>query len=626
MTTPEENPRRERAAALLAIALCLIAIGMSAELPIWLGIAIYTEQALALILGCALGILYVGLGRGPVGPILAAVSVTASALLAWRYPELASDFYGLRFEAMAFGLVLLPLLIEGVRRRTGFGLVAVTLVFIVYALIADLVPGTLRGRAMDFVGLFSFLTVDNMALFGLPLNISALVVVVFVLFGQLLLRAGGSDWFTDLATSMMGRSRGGSAKIAVMASALFGSISGSAVSNVASTGVITIPLMKKSGFDARSAGAFEAVASTGGQLMPPIMGAAAFLMAELLNTSYGEIILAALIPAFLFYVAVLIQADFESAKRGIAPVPRDQIKPIGQVLRQGWHFMLPFAVLIIALFEFNLSAAEAALLAVIVLFALGGFFDYEGRRLRLGDIIPALAETGKTSVEIVLVGAVAGLIIGILENTGLSFGLTFLLVKIGAGSLAPLLVLTAIICIILGMGMPTTGIYLLVAVLAVPPLVELGVEPIAAHMFVLYFGLMSMISPPVAIAAFTAAAISGARPIDTAMTSMRLGWAAFIVPFLFIKSPALLMQGDWIHILLDTTTAVAGIWLVSAALMGWLRKPLGPVARLVAITAGAALLIPPGGEGLWIAVNGAGFAAGAALVIIEFRKARNATP
>ena len=630
--TPDfpESSLRRRAGSVLAVTLCLISVLMAAEVPIRLGIGIYTEQALSLILGCAIAIVFIGRGKEDgriariIGPVLAVAGIGAAVLMAARYPELASDFYSRRYESFAIGLIILPLLIESIRRRTGFGLVAVILVFILYAMLADKVPGVLRGRAMEPVDLFAFLSIDNMAMFGLPLSISALVVVAFVLFGQLLLRSGGSDWFTDLAISIAGRSRGGSAKVAVVASALFGSISGSAVSNVASTGIITIPMMKKAGFDARTAGAFEAVASTGGQLMPPIMGAAAFLMAELLRVPYGNVILAALIPAVLFYIAVLIQADLESARRGIAPVPADRIKPLRAVLAHGWHFLIPFAVLITALFHFNLSPAESALWAVAVLLVLGFVFSYHGHRLRLSDLLPALAETGRTSVEIVLVGAGAGLIIGILENTGLSFGLTFLLVKIGAGSLAPLLLLTAIICIVLGMGMPTTGIYLLVAILAVPPLVELGVVPIAAHMFVLYFGLMSMISPPVAIAAFTAATIAGARPLQTAMTSMRLGWAAFIVPFLFIKSPTLLMQGAWPAIAFDTVTAIAGIWLVTAGLLGYLKQPMGRAGRAVALLAGAALLIPPGGERLWMILNLGGFIAGAALIMVQRRKAATA--
>ncbi|MFM2129189.1 MAG: hypothetical protein RL477_735 [Pseudomonadota bacterium] len=615
---------RDRAAAILAAALSLVALAMSAQLPIVLGVAIYTEQALGVMVGCAIGIVYLAVARSWAALLCAAAGATAAAVLTFRYPVLASNLFAHQVEASILGLVIIPLLIDTIRRRTGWGLVAIILVFIVYAFLADKVPGTLRGRVMAPLDLFAFLTVDTMALFGVPLTISGMVVVSFVFFGQLLTQSGGSEWFTDLAMAATGRSRGGSAKIAVVASGLFGTISGSAVSNVASTGVVTIPLMKQAGFNARTAGAFEAVASTGGQLMPPIMGAAAFLMAEFLQKSYGEIVIAAIIPAFLYYVAVLIQADLEAARNNIPPVPAERIKALGRVLRGGWHFIAPFVVLIVAMFNFNLSAAESALWATATLIALSSIFSYEGRKLDWREMGGALVETGRASTEIILVAAGAGLIIGILENTGLSFAITYILVNMGGGNAALLLVATAVICIILGMGMPTTGIYILVALLAVPPLVQLGVNPLAAHMFVLYFGLMSMISPPVALAAFTAAAMAGASPMATAMTSMRLGWAAFIVPFLFVKSPTLLMQGSAPNILFDVTTAVIGIWLISAALLGYLRDHLGWPTRAAAFVCGAALLIPPGGSEVWIYINVAGLAAGGALIALQYRRKRAA--
>ena len=434
--------------------------------------------------------------------------------------------------------------------------------------------------------------VDLNALFGLPLEIITSIVVVFIFFGQLLLRTGGSEWFTELAIATTGRSRGGAAKIAVVASGLFGSISGSAVSNVASTGVLTIPLMRKGGYSKTSAAAFETVASTGGQVMPPIMGAAAFLMSERLELPYSDIVIAALLPALLYYIAVFIQADVEAARNKIPAISKDQIRRIRDVLKEGWHFALPFAVLIFALFVMNRRPDTAALWACGTIIVVSFVFGYKGRRIGLTEIWDSITGTGKIAIDIIIIGAMAGLIIGVIEVTGLSFGLTFLLVQLGQGSLIALLGLTAVVCIILGMGMPTTAIYLIVATLATPPLRQLGVSAIAADMFVLYFGLLSMITPPVAIAAFTAANMAGARPMKTALTAVKYGWPAFIVPFLFVLSPSLLLQGTASDVVVATVTAIAGVWLASLAVGGYFVRNLAIPQRVLLFAFGIGLVTP----------------------------------
>jgi TRAP transporter 4TM/12TM fusion protein len=503
------------------------------------------------------------------------------------------------------------MLLEALRRKAGMALVAVVLVFMVYALLADKVPGTLQGRASPIDELFGYLTIDSTAMLGLPIKIVVNIVVIYILFGLVLQATGGANWFTDLATALVGHRRGGAAKMAIVSSALFGSISGSAVANVASTGVITIPLMKRSGYGPRMAASFEAVASTGGQLMPPVMGAAAFLMAELLQVSYATIVVAAIIPSFLFFLAVLIQADLEAGVRKIPPVPDELIPRLRDVLREGWYFPAPFAVLIWMLFSLNREPAEAAFWAIITVIGFNLAFGYKGNRVRFSDLKSALTETGWGSVEIVLIGAIAGMVIGVLQVTGLGFGLTYLLVSIGKSSLIALLLASALVCILLGMGMPTTGIYLLVATLAAPPLLDLGVMPIAAHFFIFYFGMMSMISPPVAVAAFAASSIAGAGAMGTAITSVRVGWPAFLVPFLFVYSPSLLMQGDMATVLLVTFTAMLGIWLVSIGIVGYFRARIGLAERLWVIAAGLCVLIPAdiGAYGWWIEGIGAVLAA-----------------
>jgi TRAP transporter 4TM/12TM fusion protein len=466
------------------------------------------------------------------------------------------------------------------------------MVFLIYSVMGHLVPGDLQAQEKDPYKLIAYLAADNVALLGLPMNIVTYVVVLFVLMGQLLLRTGASEWFTDIATALFGRSRGGSAKIAVVASGLFGSISGSAVSNVASTGVITIPLMRNGGYSAQSAAAFEAVASTGGQIMPPIMGAAAFLMAELLEADYTDVILAAAIPAFLYYFAAFIQADLEAARLKIAPVPKEQIPRLLKVAKEGWFFLIPYAVLIIALFKYNVPPDGAALYASISLPIVSWIFGYKGRRISVRDLANAVADTGRNSVDIIIIGAMAGLAIAIIETTGLGYAMTIVLLKVGQDSLLLLLVLTAIISIILGMGMPTTAIYLLLALMIAPPMIKLGVNPFAAHLFVLYFGLMSMITPPVAIAAFTAAKLANSPPMATALTSCRLGWVAYVIPFVFVYEPSLIMQGSFIEIILCFSSALIGIWVVSAGMLGYVFSKIGPVIRVVCIISGLILILP----------------------------------
>ena len=466
------------------------------------------------------------------------------------------------------------------------------MIFVVYGLFGHLIPGPLEGRSLAPTNFFAFLGIDTTGLLGLPINIISTVVVIFIFLGQALLRSGGSAFITDISAAAMGNTRGGSAKIAVVASGLFGSISGSAVSNVASTGVLTIPLMRRGGYSREVAGAIEAVASTGGQIMPPIMGVAAFLMAELLEIEYREVIIAATLPAMLYYISVFLQADLEAGRLGIAPIPKDEIPPGGRVIKEGWYFILPFVVLLAALFLLNSPPEKAALFGAGTIVLLGSIFTYQGTRLNFLSIIECFKKAGESAADIIIIGAAAGVILGILDATGLAFGLTLILVEVGEDNLFLLLGLTAIISIILGMGMPTTAIYFLLAVLVAPPLIKLGVEPMAAHLFVLYFGLMSMITPPVALAAFVAAKIAGAGPMRTALAACRFGWPAFIVPFLFVIAPNLLFRGSLFDIGLTFATAVAGIWLASGGFTGFMLTRLNWGMRASYIVGGLGLLLP----------------------------------
>ena len=596
---PPAKPYRVAVRWLSAV-ITVLSLIWAVDLHVRLGYILYTEQALAVILGLSYLVIFLTIPARKGGPIAPWYDVTAGilgvlacTLVAIRFPVFSEEGIFLHSgEAALAGAIIVPLMLESLRRTAGPSLVCIVLAFLAYGLFGHLVPGRLEGKSKELIDLTAYLAFDTAALFGLSMRVVCLVVILFIFLGQMLLRTGGSEWFTDLAAALMGRTRGGAAKVSVVASGLFGTISGSAVSNVASTGVITIPLMTESGFSPRVAGAIEAVASTGGQIMPPIMGAAGFLMAEFLDVPYTDVLLAALIPAILFYVAVFIQVDLEAARNDIPRIPEDRIPPIVQVLKEGWQFILPFVVLLVLLFQYNRTPEESALAAAFAIIAVSVTIGYKGRRLTPAKLWEAICATGESSIGIVIIGAMAGTIIGILDGTGLGFGLTYVLVQFGEGNLLGLLAITALTCIVLGMGMPTAGIYLLLATLAAPPLIKLGVPPMSAHLFVLYFGIMSMITPPVALCAFTAANLSGANPMETGVTAVRLGWTAFVVPFLFVFAPTLIMEGGVIQVLLATVTAIAGVWLASAGMLGYFTRPLGWLMRVVFMMAGLSLLIP----------------------------------
>jgi TRAP transporter 4TM/12TM fusion protein len=353
-----------------------------------------------------------------------------------------------------------------------------------------------------------------------------------------------------------------------------------------------------------------------------VMGAAAFLMADFLGVSYVTVMVAALVPALLYFLAVFIQVDLEAAKHGIKAEDSAQLPRVGRVLLDGWIFPLPFAVLLYGLFWLNMPPEMAAIYSSLALIVVAFVFPRKDGRMTPAKVWQALVETGRTAVQIAIICGVAGMIIGILNVTGLGFAIGLLLIQAGQGSLLLLLFVTAVVCVLLGMSMPTTSLYILLATLAAPALVKLGALPIGAHLFVLYFGMMSFITPPVCFAAFAAANIAKAPPMLTGFTAMRLGWLAYVIPFLFIYSPTLLLQGEWPNIVLAIVTAVAGIWLICAALMAILLTPLSLPWRLAFGAAGLALLVPadafPGAVQLEIA----GLAAGAVLFIAHLRQTR----
>lgn len=584
----------------LAAGLVLVAIGWALSLQRQIGLDLYPQQFFAAILFFTLPLAFLTLParRGVDRPVvpwldvaLAVIAMGAVGYVAVGYPELVLKIFSRPPQIWVPGLIILVLLLETLRRATGWALVIIILAFLLYALFGDVFPGRLQGRPQNWQLLVGYMAVDSNGILGLPISVAATVVVAFILFGVLLGITGGSQFFTDAAMLGMGRFRGGSMKIAVLASGLFGSISGSAVANVVGTGVVTIPMIKRDGYPAHKAGAIEAVASTGGQLMPPVMGASAFLMAEFLAIPYSQIVTAALVPALLYYTALFIQADLEAARLGIRRVPQSQI-PRGRDVAVGLHFVAAFAVLIYLLFWKGYQPERAALWAVLALCATALIIGYNGKRPALRSLFGGIAKTGHSVVEILLISAASGIVIGVLNVTGLSFNLTYLLVQVGAGNAILLLALSAIVCIILGMGLPTLGVYVLLAALVAPALIEVGIEPVAAHLYVLYFGMMSMITPPIALAAFAAASIAQAPAMATGWAAMRFGWSAYVIPVLFVFSPTLILIGAPGEIAFAVVTAGLGVWLVSAALAGYFATALGWVERGLFVLAGLLALVP----------------------------------
>lgn len=612
---------RARAGDVAAFLVIAGAVFWGLDLPTRLGLLVYTEQFLAAALALAFFMAYLRPEKSrALEASLAVAGLAAGLWLAVRYPVLQADVLSHTREALVLSIVLLVLVLDCCRRTVGLPLAFVFGFFFLYALVGHRLPGPLETKRVALERLLPYLALDTSSMLGAALIIACSTVILFMLFGRLLQACGGAQFFNDVSMSLFGRYRGGPGKVEVCASALFGTISGSAVANTMSTGIITIPNMKRFGYPATMAGAIEAVSSTGGQIMPPVMGAAAFLMADTLQVRYAVVAVAAIVPAALYYFSVFLQVDHEAARRNIGGLDPATLPRFRNVLRAGWSFLVPFAVMFWCMLGLNLEAEPSVLIGAASLVPFAAWKGYAGARLTWGGALHAVVMTGRESVDIIVLCAVAGCVIGLLNISGLALGLSLSLVRIGEHSLPALLVVVAFISVILGMGLPTTGVYLLVAVLAAPALVKLGVQPLAAHMFVFFYGCLSMITPPVAMAAYAAAHIAQARPMRVGWTACRLGWPAFVLPLLFVASPTLLLTGKTFDVTASVVTAIAGVWLVCAAIGGFFLRELSAAKRLIFCICGALLLIPTdafGGAGI---VNLAAAALAAILVILEVRK------
>ena len=639
--SPTEETARSRTfrgplgqiAVFLLIAIPTVGVIFLLDLPQRFGWLIFAEQSAGLILGlvlCATFLLIPATRRAPYDRVpwydalAAAMGLAIGLYLFIVFPKIANTIGEIYPDRVILGCFTVLLLAEACRRLVGLPLVIIVGCFVFYALFADYFPGQLYGRALSVSRLSTYLFLDTNGILGFPIKVAATTVLVFVVFGQTLYSTGGAGFLSDFALAVVGRFRGGPAKIAIVSSSLFGNISGSAVANVVVDGAFTIPMMKKAGYSTPVAAAVEAVASTGGQIMPPVMGAAAFLIAEYLQIPYAKVALAALVPAILYYVALFIEVDLLAAREGIHGLPREQRPKLLPVLRGSAAFVVPLAILIGWMFFHGRQPEEAGLVAVLAALVTGLLTP--GVKLGLPQLREILVTTGRGLLDIVVTTGLAGVVIGILQLTGLGFSLTFMMLAVGQASVIILLVLTAIVSIILGMGLPTTAVYILLAVLVAPGLAQMGIMPLAAHLFIFYFGMLSMITPPVCLAAYAAASIGKTDPMRTGWEAMRLCAIAYIVPFLFVFSPALLLIGRWHEVALSIVTAIGGAILFGVALVGYLFRPIGVLLRVLFLVAAIGLLIPIVDHGahasLTWASNGIGLALGIALVARE-RRARS---
>ncbi|MGE3145969.1 MAG: TRAP transporter permease [Pseudorhodoplanes sp.] len=589
-----------------------------------LNVSFYTEQLLAVSLGLTLAIAYLAepkRGRRLYDWIAVILSLLVCGYIALHYERLTNDIAFLTPETLILSVLLILLVMEGSRRVSGMGFVGIILAIAIYAFIAPHLPGEFATRPVTPERMIAYVGLDLNGIIGSILGVAVLVVIPFTIMGQVLARTGGADFFADLAMAAMGRFRGGAAKIAVVGSALFGIISGSAVSNVLAVGIVTIPMMVRSGFSPYRSAAVEAVGSTGGQLMPPVMGAAAFIMAEFLQVSYGEVCVAAAIPALLYYACLFFHVDLEAAKNGIGAAEVKEAPGFAEVLKSGWHFLLPIAFLIAALAypeRLMLTPEKAAVVTTGLMIVFGLVFGYRGRRPTLLEMGRAIVGTGRVALDIILIGAAAGAMVGILSITGLAFAMTIQLLALSGDSVFLLLVLIAILAFVLGIGLPTVSVYILTATLLAPALIKLGVTPMAAHMFVMYNGMLSMITPPVAFAAYAAANIARVSGWTTGWVACLVGWSTFILPFLFVLTPSLLMDGSWAAIGFNLVRVLYGIFLGTAAIVGFSLRAIPPPLRFAYGAASLAVVLPPEAFAVAIYVNIAGIALSLALLGYDY--------
>ncbi|HXV81751.1 MAG TPA: TRAP transporter fused permease subunit [Candidatus Binatia bacterium] len=595
-----------------------------AQLPTWLGWFLPNQIHLAISLICALTLIFIRKrgGHGTSKTIVTTGGLTVFGVAWYNYVLIASTLLGAGYVVLFYDAILdygmygfldergmvvalalaIPLL-EAIRRTTGWALPIIILMFVFMTLFQRFLPGLLYGKGYPLDRLLYSTYIGEGGIFGLPLNVAANIVIVFLIFGAMMHAAGAGRWFIDIALALTGWSRGGPAKAAVLSSALFGSISGSPSANAATTGVFTIPMMKAIGYRPAFAGAVEAVASTGGQILPPVMGAIAFVMAEWIGVSYGQVVVAAAVPALLYFIIIFVSVHLQAHKDGVTALSRSELPSLGPVLSHGWYYLIPIAALIYFLLVETYPPGMAAMYALP--FILGVSFLSKNREHWLTPKKLMIAfEDGVTRwVVVAAITGSVGIMIGALELSGVGIKLSNFIVDLAGGNLYLTLFFVGFASLVVGMGLDAIPAYITLATLMAPALVKLGVSDMAAHLFVVYWGLASFFTPPMCIVVYVTIGISGSRVWETGWEAVRLGIASFLIPFAFVLNEGLLLEGGLQRIAMATTTGTIGAILVACGIRGYALGHLNGVQRLL-IFIGGLLFIAPG---IYLALAGLAF-------------------
>ncbi|NLB88751.1 MAG: TRAP transporter permease [Syntrophomonadaceae bacterium] len=579
--------------AIIAISFSLFQIytGIRGSLDAHLQRAVHLSFAMALVF-----LLYPtrkSWSREHLHPIDAVLAIVAAALplyivvfyqdlvLRSGMPTLSDVIVG------AFGVLMV---LEAARRVVGWPIVTIAVLFVAYALAGPYIPGAFAHRGVTIEQLATHLYFTTEGIFGIPLGVSATFIFLFILFAAYLEKTGLGKFFIDLANAVAGWARGGPAKVAVLSSALMGTVSGSSVANVAGTGSLTIPMMKKLGYKPEFAGGVEAAASTGGQLMPPIMGAAAFLMAEFVGIPYISVVKAAVIPALLYFTGVMLVVHLEAKKEGLEGIPRDQLPKVGKIIAERGHLAIPL-IAVVYLLVAGYTPMRAALWA-IALTILSSMLR-ASTRISFREVIQGLEEGARSALGVIIACATAGIIIGVVTKTGLGLKLGSVLIDLAGGFLLPTLFFTMITSLLLGMGVPTTANYVITSTIAAPIILQLGVPALAAHMFAFYFGIIADVTPPVALAAFAGAGIAKSNPLMTGVNAFKLAIAAFLIPYIFVLSPSMLMIDTTLpQVLTIVATSLLGMIGVAAAVTGYFVNK-GKWYDRILFFAGGLMMIDP---------------------------------
>lgn len=521
--------------------------------------------------------------------IPALLSLVPTVYMIVNYQDLVLQAGRFTAPDVAVATLLVVLVLESARRVAGWPLPALAILFILFGYFGREMPGLLRHRGYDWDTLAYDFYASTEGIFGTAIGVSSTYIILFILFGAFLSKSGMSTLFNDLAMAIAGQTRGGPAKVATIASGFMGSINGSAIANVVSTGSFTIPMMKKIGYSKNFAGAVESSSSVGGQILPPVMGAAAFIMAETLGVPYTTVALAAIVPALLYYMSLIIQIHLRATRLGLQGISRDSLPAIRDVLRERGHLLIPLVFLIYMLFFSGRTILYSALLTILVTIACAML--RKTTRMSFKDILEALEEGVRMTIGVAIACASVGIVVGVVTLSGFGVTLAGAIVTAAGGILFWTLVMTMLACLVLGMGLPSIPAYIITATMAAPALTQLGVEPLVAHLFVFYFGLFANITPPVALAAFAAAGVSGGKPMGTGFAAVRLAAAGFVIPYIFVYSPEILMRGVDIGTgILVLVTAILGVSLLSTALEGHFMVKMSWYLRIM-MTAAAILLL-----------------------------------